>query len=218
MPIYDIPQDILDSLADDAKTKLKEYKPEDVTGLKENANRILSEKKELEAKYAQAVADLKTTKVAKDPKADDLQAMLEDLKGKYETTLGELKETQERTLTEKRMSKAREIGTSLAPSDARRAELLAKEVSGRLQLDGDSFIVLSKDGKPTISSLDELKSEVQRDYDFLIDGTGSTGGGSQGGSGGAAGASKQIKRSDFDALDQNGRADFAKSGGKVIDD
>ncbi len=58
MPYVEIEDEIYNGLEDDFKSKLKVYQPEDVTGLKDKANTILSEKKALEVELAQAKADL----------------------------------------------------------------------------------------------------------------------------------------------------------------
>ena len=66
--------------------------------------------------------------------------------------------------------------------DTKRARLLAKELKGRLKSTDDGIKVTDVNGNLTVSSLDDLKLEVQKnpDYDFLIDGVDSSGGGAGG--------------------------------------
>jgi hypothetical protein len=66
--------------------------------------------------------------------------------------------------------------------DTKRARLLAKELKGRLKYTEDGIKVTDVNGNLTVSSLDDLKLEVQKnpDYDFLIDGVESSGGGAGG--------------------------------------
>jgi hypothetical protein len=219
--IYQIPNEILETLDDDIKQKLQAYEPEDTSGLKTKANELLSEKKAADAARAEALAEVarlqaemkkgKVNTPAEDSKLEDALAQLEAARQEADTLKKSMVDTRLDT-------EAKRISAELAPSDARRAALLAKEVRTRLQLEGDSFTVLNKDGKPTISSLDDLKMEVQKEYDFLIDGTKATGGGALGGNGRAVDTSKTIKHSEFKALSARERGELGKKGVTVIDD
>jgi hypothetical protein len=54
-------------------------------------------------------------------------------------------------------------------------------------------------------------------YSFYLKGNQSSGGGANGGRGGASQV-KQVTRSQFDGFSQKQRSEFAKTGGKVIND
>lgn len=85
--------------------------------------------------------------------------------------------------------------------DTKRARILAKELKGRLKFTEDGIKVTDSNGNLTVSSIADLKLEVQKnpDYDFLIDGVDSSGG-SATGSNNNGGAAKIYTRADFAAL------------------
>ena len=209
MPIFEVSQETLDSLPDEIKTSLQAYEPEDTSGLKNKANELLSEKKKADAKAAELEAQLAATiakqKAHKVDNADE--GKLADAMAKLESER-QLRVDLENKINDGKLdSAAAKIASELAPTDPRRAALIAKEVKGRLQLDGDSITVLSKDGVPTISSLDDLTSETRKDYDFLVDGTKASGGDALGGKGRAS--SKP-----FNELNATERAQFANKNPK----
>lgn len=79
--------------------------------------------------------------------------------------------------------KALELATKLAPSDLRRAKILAKELENRLQLTADGLKVLDQNGNLTITQVDGLLDEFRKNYDFLVDGLDSGGSGTRGSGG-----------------------------------
>jgi len=95
--------------------------------------------------------------------------------------------------------------------DTKRARLLAKELKGRLKYMDDGIKVIDVNGNLTVSTLADLKLEVQKnpDYDFLIDGVDSSGG-SASGSNNSGSAKKTITRAEFEALNPASRMSFAK--------
>lgn len=86
--------------------------------------------------------------------------------------------------------------------------------------DGDARVVV-KDatGKPSALTVDELKAEIAADTAFapLIAASKASGGGAANANGGA-GNQKTVTRSAFDGMTHPARAEFSKSGGKVVDD
>ena len=106
--------------------------------------------------------------------------------------------------------------------DTKRARLLAKEIKVRLKYTDDGMKVTDINGNLTVSTLADLKLEIQKnpDYDFLIDGVDSSGG-SASGSNNNGGAAKVITRADFAALNPAQQMDFSreiKSGkAEIID-
>lgn len=220
MPYFEISEDELNALPDEVKTKFKSYTPEDVTGLKSKANDLLGEKKALDAALAEAkaesaklAADLKSGKIAPD------QGKLEDAMKQLVERDSTIAALQKSISDGKINAQAEKIAAQLATKDARKQALLAQQVKSRLQLDGENITVLSKDGKPTISDIDELTAEFKTEYDFLVDGNMASGGGASGGSGRAdPKPTNQINRRQFDEMTHPERAKFAQEGGKVIDD
>ena len=95
--------------------------------------------------------------------------------------------------------------------DTKRARLLAKELKIRLKYTDDGIKVTDANGNLTVSSLADLKLEVQKnpDYDFLIDGVDSSGG-SASGSNKTGSASRTYTRAEFAALNPAQRMQVSK--------
>lgn len=214
----EIDDDLYNGFDDELKGQLKPYEPEDTSGLKDKANQLLSEKKTLEAQVAEAQADIKKLKVNPPQGADaeKLQSQLDDAMAKIKTSQEQYEGLQGQIKTEKRNSEAMKLASELT-RDNKRANLLAEKIANRIDIDNGSVVVLDHNGNPTVSSVKDLQSAMKSEYDFLVDGSQASGGGAQGGGGGAAKANT-LKRSDFDSMDQKQRSDFAKSGGKVVND
>lgn len=218
MPKYfEVPDDFdIESLGD-AKDAFKSYQPEDVSGLKNKANTILTEKKAAEARAAELEAKIKNLKVSDPDKGSDkLQSQLEDAMNQLVEQRNAYSALQNEVKQSKIYGEASKLAASLT-KDTRRANLLSEKIGARLDIDGDKIVVLDSNGNHTVSSLDDLKASIKQDYDFLVDGSSAAGGGAEGGSGGAA-KTKQISRSEFDKMGHPERASFFKDGGTVVSD
>lgn len=122
----------------------------------------------------------------------------------------------ERTVsTEKKEAAALKIAVDLA--DGANVELLSEFIARRLDHVDGGLKVLDRDGKLTISSLDDLKKEFQNDpkYSSLVKGRKASGGGAGGGEKGGS-AAKEMPRSEFNKLDPSDRSKFCASGGIPI--
>ena len=102
------------------------------------------------------------------------------------------------------------------------ADVLVPHIRTRLAMemrDGKPHIaVLGKDGKPSATTLDELKAEISGDVAFapIIKGSSASGAGKTGD--GNKGGKNQMKRADFDQLNPAERNKFImKDGGTVVD-
>jgi hypothetical protein len=102
--------------------------------------------------------------------------------------------------------------------DTARAKLLQEQISQRLTLVEEEIRVTDENGNPTVSSLDDLTTQIKTNFPFLVDGSQANGGGAARTQGSAEGGRKEISRSDFDNMKQGDRAKYIKEGGKVIDD
>ena len=193
-------------LIDDAK--LKEFDPDgslktlpDDTGdklsrLEEHANKLLNEKKTLQLSFDEykveskkKLSEFHSSSGAADTEAiqsklDDALSRVKDWEGKYD---GLVQEGRAKTLE----SKALELASSMT-TDKTRAKLLTDIFKSRLNIDGDSVGVLDESGKQTISSIDELSSQVRALYPFLVDGSKASRGDAFGGAGGAGNAYKKF--------------------------
>ena len=186
MAFVEIDDETFNSFDDEVKSHFKKFEPEDTTALKENANKILSEKKALEADILELKANIKKSNAKSGNGGDELRSQLEDALKQLNDHKAQLEESAKQAKRNKIQMEAQKIGTELAPSDARRASLLAEKAAARLDLGEDgNHIVLGDDGKATVSTLAELKTTLKTSFDFLVDGPNSSGGGAFGGSGGA---------------------------------
>ena len=177
---------------------------------------LLTEKKDAErkAREIEAAAAAQAAKTAAD--AGDYKALYEslnakhaDLEGQYNGLQGEIKKSAI-------VSEASRIAGTLT-KDTARAQLLTEKIASRLQHSDDGLKVLDQAGNLTVSSLDELSTQMKTAYPFLVDGSMASGGAANGSRGGASDP-KKITRADFDQLDQYGRAEFVKGGGSVSED
>ncbi len=86
--------------------------------------------------------------------------------------------------TGKLKAEAARIAAGLT-KDTARAELLTEKLEKRLKLTDDGIKVLDDSGQLTVSSIDDLTSDIKKKYEFLVDGSQASGGGANGGGGGA---------------------------------
>lgn len=176
--------------------------------LEEALKLIEQQKKDIEAAKAaqesmQAKMDelLTETKKAKQKAKEEAEAAAlaaqekskadGDYKALYEASEAERKKHQEEAQTlreqitnEKKSSEAAKIAARLS-KDTARAQLLQEKIEARLKLTDDGLKVLDESGGLTVSSIDDLVSDISKKYDFLVDGSQASGGGAPGGGGGA---------------------------------
>lgn len=192
----------------------------------------------MDAKIAELLGETKAAKDAKKAAEAEAAAKAEEAARKSGDT-----EALEKSWQEKLERSRSEWEASTSQKDSLIEKLtignLAKDIAGELAVSGSAGVlerliaprlayeikdgearVLVKDaqGKPSASTVDELKAELKADAAFapLIAASKGTGGGAAGTKGGAT--STTVKRSVFDGMSQTDRAAFFKSGGKVVDD
>ena len=107
---------------------------------------------------------------------------------------------------------ARGIGSQLAKSDAKRAEVLADYASRYARHDGEKvqFLVGGMEVDPSA-----LMDHLSKEYPFLVDGSSATGGGAT--SSASSGATKSLNRADFDKMAASKKMQFVKDGGIISD-
>lgn len=184
--------------------------------LSAHLNEVLGETKAAKAARRKAEED-----AAK--KAGDIEALERSWNEKLEGTTGEL--TAKLEAAHGMVNKltagaaASKLAAELAlPGSASVLEaLIANRVVAEIK-DGDARIVVrDKSGKPSASTLEDLKAELIADPALapLLVGSKANGGGPAGGDGSAG--QNTVTRAVFDGMSQSQRAQFAKSGGKVKD-
>jgi len=190
---------------------------EDVTGLKNKVDQLLTEKKQAQQKASEE-AEIERKKAIEEAKK---RQDFESLYNSQVEVNNNLKAENEKILSgiskDRLQAESMKIAAELA--DGSNQELLSTFISQRLRFEDGAVKVLDKTGGLTVSSLSDLKNEFASDDKFksLLRGNLSGGGGAAPTSGGAA-QGKQIKRSDFDSMKPNEQMAFAKEkGNKIID-
>lgn len=215
-------QDVQETVQDTEQEAPKTYTQEEVqamieeqtAGLKKKTEELLGEKKS-------AAQKAKELEEAQRRAEEDRQKEKGEFKELYEKTQAELEQERKANQTWRQQiqqrdidSQASKIGSDLAKSDTKRAEVLADYASKYAKHDGEK--VIYEIGGVEVEPA-KLKEHLAKEYPFLVDGTNSSGSGATGSRDGVA-SNKQIKRSQFDAMGQNERSKFIKNGGKVVND
>jgi len=187
---------------------------EDVTGLKRKIDELLTEKKTVQQKAMEAEELARQETAEKLRKANDFEQLYNSSESERQKAADELATLKANLQQQQVEGQAGRVAASLT-KDTARANLLSQQISSRLSLVDGEVRVLDTNGNLTVSSVEELTQSIKAEYPFLVDGSQAAGGGATGGSSGA-GDTKQVSRSDFDAMDNRKRMSFVKSGGKII--
>ena len=187
---------------------------EDVSGLKRKIDELLTEKKTVQQKAIEAEEAARLETAEKLRKANDFEQLYNSSESERQKAADELATLKANLQQQQVEGQASKVAASLT-KDTARANLLSQQISSRLSLVDGEVRVLDTNGNLTVSSVEELTQSIKAEYPFLVDGSQAAGGGATGGSSGA-GDTKQVSRSDFDAMDNRKRMSFVKSGGKII--
>ena len=187
---------------------------EDVSGLKRKIDELLTEKKTVQQKAMEAEELSRLETAEKLRKANDFEQLYNSSESERQKAADELATLKANLQQQQVEGQAGRVAASLT-KDTARANLLSQQISSRLSLVDGEVRVLDTNGNLTVSSVEELTQSIKAEYPFLVDGSQAAGGGATGGSSGA-GDTKQVSRTDFDAMDSRKRMSFVKSGGKII--
>ena len=187
---------------------------EDVSGLKRKIDELLTEKKAVQQKASEAEELAREGAEEKLRKANDFEQLYNSSESERKKASQELATLKANLERQQVASQAGQVASSLT-KDTARAKLLTEQISSRLSLVDGEIRVLDGNGNLTVSTVQELTQSIKAEYPFLVDGSQAAGGGATGGNSGA-GDTKQVSRSEFDAMDATKRMKFVKSGGKII--
>lgn len=205
---------------EEVKGKLAEqfesYLNETTSGLKSKVDELLGEKKRAQKAREEAEAQARLKAEEKAKAENDYKQLFESQKTEADTLRQQIEKMNADIRGQKITAEAAKLAAGLT-KDVQKAQLLQQQISQRLTLVDNEIRVADESGQLTVSTLDDLANSIKTAYPFLIDGSQATGG-SATRSQGSAERAKQISRSEFDAMNSAQRADFFKSGGKLVDD
>ncbi|MFP4104824.1 MAG: hypothetical protein ACLFVU_01945 [Phycisphaerae bacterium] len=185
-----------------------------VKGLKSKLDEVLGETKaEREKRKALEQAQTEAERKAAEEKGE-FEKLYKQAQDELEAERKQSRQFREQITQRDIKGSAQELARQLAPSDPKRADVLADYASRYAKFeDGQvSFEMGGVKVEPT-----KVAEHLSKEYPFLVDGSQASGGGASGSErGGAAG--KTITRADFDSMSHPERQSFFKDGGKISDD
>lgn len=154
---------------------------ESIRKLEQN-NLLLKEEKQRKAAEAdQAKEQAAKEAQEKAEKDNDFKQLFESSQQEAAGFKSQLEALQNEIATGKLNTEAAKIAGQLTTNTAQ-AELLAEKIAGRLQDVDGAFKVTDAAGNLTVSTYEELKTELSNLYPFLVDGSKASGGNAAGGS------------------------------------
>jgi len=186
--------------------------PEDTTGLKNKLNELMTEAKDAKRK----ARDLEESKSKQEEDSakekGEFKTLWEQAQQRLSEKDEELKEFSEKIQQKDVNIAARGVGSMLAKSDAKRAEVLSDYAAKYARHNGEEVEFIVNGAQVDTNA---LMAHLTKEYPFLVDGSNATGGGAQSSSGG--GASSNINRIEFDNMSPDKKMSFLKDGGIVED-
>ena len=190
---------------------------EEVAGLKAKNDELLAEKKAAQRAKEELDAKARADEERYAKENGQYQELYESQKSEAEGLRKKIEEMNQLATRQKVQSEAIKIATTLT-KDVAKAKLLEEKLGQRLTLLDGEVRVTDDSGQLTVSTVDDLVTNIKNDFPFLIDGNQATGGGATRSQGRADVGNRQISRNEFDSLGQGARAQFIKEGGRVYDD
>ena len=196
---------------------LEDHLEERTRGLKTKVDELLGEKKRVQQEREQAREQARREAEEKAKAEDNYKQLYESSREENNQIRSQLDKMNADIQKQKISEQAVKLAAQLT-KDTGRAQLLQKEFSQRLALVDGELRVTDASGQLTVSSLEDLVTSVKTDYPFLVDGIQASGGGATKAQGGAEARSKEMSRSDFEALSAVQKQEFFRNGGKLYDE
>ena len=212
-----VKQQLAEKFKETLDKSLEEKVAEEVSGLKAKNDELLAEKKAAQRAKEELDAKARAEKERYAQENGQYQELYESQKQEANALRQKIEEMNQQVVRQKISSEATKIAGSLT-KDVSKAKLLEEKLSQRLTLMDGELRVTDDSGQLTVSTLEDLVSNVRNDYPFLVDGIQASGGGATRSQGGADVGNREISRSDFEDMKHADRAKFFKEGGKVYDD
>lgn len=185
--------------------------------VKAKADELLSETKKAKQKAREEAEAKERATLEKAKKEGDYEELLRSSESQRKALAEQLESFKNKISSEKVQSEALKIASDLA--DGPNAKILSRFLAERLKYTDEGLRVLHENGEMTVSSVDDLKKEFQQNKDFqsLLRGNKSNGGGAIGNNGNSVAGNKEISRATFNSMSSEKQMEYYKKGGKVID-
>lgn len=212
----ELPEDVKGQLQE----KLQEFTAaqieEQVQGLKAKNEELLAEKRRAQQEKEKIDAEAKAERERIAAENGQFKELYESQKQEATQLRQTIEQMNQAVAQQKVQAEAQRLASSLT-KDVARAKLLEKEIGQRLQLVDGEVKVVDESGQLTVSTLDDLSATIKQSYPFLVDGSQAQGGGAARSQGGADVGAREMSRDDFEQLNPQKKAEFMKSGGKLVD-
>jgi len=212
----EIPDEVKGTLQEKLQEFTQAQIEEQVAGLKAKNEELLAEKRKAQQEKERIDAEAKSERERVAQENGQFKDLYEAQKQEASQLRQTIEEMNKSVAQQKVQSEAQRLASSLT-KDVARAKLLEKEIGQRLQLVEGEVKVVDENGQLTVSTLDDLSATIKQSYPFLVDGSQAQGGGAARSQGGADVGAREMSRDDFDQMDAVKKAEFMKSGGKLVD-
>src|SRR6056300_1280116 len=206
-----VKQQLAEKFKETLDKSLEEKVAEEVQGLKAKNDELLAEKKAAQRAKDELDAKARAEKERYAQENGQYQELYESQKQEANALRQKIEEMNQQVVRQKISSEATKIAGSLT-KDVSKAKLLEEKLSQRLTLMDGELRVTDNSGQLTVSTLEDLVSNVRNDYPFLVDGIQASGGGATRSQGGADVGNREISRSAFENMKHAERAKFFQEG------
>ena len=212
----ELPDDVKGQLEEKLQEFTQAQIEEQVQGLKAKNEELLAEKRRAQQEKEKIDAEAKAERERIAAENGQFKELYESQKEEANQLRSTIEQMNQAVAQQKVQSEAQRLASSLT-KDVARAKLLEKEIGQRLQLVDGEVKVVDESGQLTVSTLDGLSATIKQSYPFLVDGSQAQGGGAARSQGGADVGAREMSRDDFEQLNPQKKAEFMKSGGKLVD-
>jgi len=212
----ELPDDVKGQLEEKLQEFTQTQIEEQVQGLKAKNEELLAEKRRAQQEKEKIDAEAKAERERIAAENGQFKELYESQKEEANQLRSTIEQMNQAVAQQKVQTEAQRLASSLT-KDVARAKLLEKEIGQRLQLVDGEVKVVDESGQLTVSTLDDLSATIKQSYPFLVDGSQAQGGGAARSQGGADVGAREMSRDDFEQLNPQKKAEFMKSGGKLVD-
>jgi len=212
----ELPDDVKGQLQEKMQEFTQAQIDEHVQGLKAKNEELLAEKRRAQQEKEKIDAEAKAERERIAAENGQFKELYESQKEEANQLRSTIEQMNQAVAQQKVQGEASRLASSLT-KDTARAQLLEKEISQRLQLVDGEIKVVDESGQLTVSTLDDLSATIKQSYPFLVDGSQAQGGGAARSQGGADVGAREMSRDDFEQMNPAKKAEFMKSGGKLVD-